>query len=111
MRKFTAFTLALLIALCASTAMADYRVTANWVDSADPFVAGYQILLDGAVMTDVTQGVQTGDFTVADLTGQSVVLRTLGNTGGPADYIDSSPIVLIKLATPATGFGISVTWE
>jgi hypothetical protein len=39
------------------------------------------------------------------------VLRTLGSTGGPTDFLDSNPIVLLKMTQPTTGFGISIVWE
>jgi hypothetical protein len=111
MLRITSATL-LIFSLLVTLCVADYRVTGTWVPNTDPEASGYQILLDGVVVVDaIPVANATADFTVPDITGQSVVLRTLGSTGGPTDFLDSNPIVLLKMTQPTTGFGISIVWE
>jgi len=109
MKKLIIF---LLITLFAVPAMADYRVTATWTPNTDPEASAYQLVMDGVVVVDaIPIANATADFTVADITGQSLVLRTLGSTGSPTDFLDTNPIVLLKMSQNTTGFGVSIVWE
>ena len=112
MRKlFAGFTVFCLL-LFAGSVWADYRVTATWTPNTDPAADHYELLLDGVgIVPDIPITDGTANFLIPDITGQSVVLRTWGNTGAPTDYLDTSPIVLIKMAAPTTGFQINVVWE
>jgi hypothetical protein len=100
------------IVLFTTTAIADYRVTATWTPNTDTAADHYELLLDGVgVVPDIPIGDGTANFLVPDITGQSVVLRTWGNTGAPTDYLDTNPIVLIKMQQPTNGFSLQIVWE
>ena len=112
MKKLACLFSILLIALSVTTAMADYRVTATWTPNTDPAADHYELLLDGVgVVPDIPIAEGTANFLVPDITGQSVVLRTWGNTGAPTDYLDTNPIVLIKMQQPTNGFSLQIVWE
>lgn len=115
MKKLQLLCIVLLSLTFAGTALADFRVTATWTDSVDPAATSYQVLLDDVVVVDaIAPGTETAELVITDLSGQAVVVRTLGNTGAPDDYIDLGPEMIptgFELQTGATGISLQIVYQ
>lgn len=95
----------LLALLFATSAMADWSVTATWTPSPGPDLATEELLLDGVAQTCPTPGTCT--FTITEPTGQAVVIRSTNNIGGFSDYALGT---LSPVPAPASGGSLVMVW-
>ena len=94
--------------LLAAPALADWSVTATWTPSTGPDLVTESVLLDGAEQCAVPSGnPATCTWTVVDLTGQAVVIRSANSIGGFSDYALGT---LLAVPAPAAGGSLTVVW-
>lgn len=107
MKKLFIF-LPLIMLLSVVPARADWSVTVTWIRSTGPNLASEAVLLDDVSKCSITPSAPTTcQFNVANLTGQSVKVRSTNVQGS---FADTAPIVLSAAPAPATGVMINVTY-
>jgi hypothetical protein len=91
-----------------ATAMADWSVTVNWTRSIGPNLASEVVFLDAAEKCTVSATDPTScQFTVPDLIGQQIVIRSINTQGA---YSETAPVVLSAAPAPASGVLVNITY-